>query len=364
MTTDSPTRPTSQNENQQTTDNGADSGSENSLFAELRDIKYSLTVLKKQVDDNTSSLSRYPQNQENIGNEELMKQKGRCEKLQAALCNKDKEINALKMKIMSLETRASSAEQENDSLKLALKLIMQEMNVGERQQQRNQSYEVTAPQGNSKSDNAQSNESSNPENEWQTVDAKKKKKKNKTRRKKISEAQSNAHDDTENSTPANESTTLLIGDSMIKNIQGTRLGKAVGHRVVVKSFSGATTKAMKDYLKPNLELSPDQVILHVGTNDLKSKEPQQVAGSVVDLARQIENSSDATVIISELVQRRDGFNEAVKTVNKQLKFYCRQNGWKFIQHQNISEKELNKGGLHLNFKGNQQFFKNFQMSLG
>ena len=364
MTTDWPNRPTSQNENQQTTDNRADSGSENSLFAELRDIKYSLTVLKKQVDDNTSSLSRYPQNQENIGNEELMKQKGRFEKLQAALCNKDKEINALKMKIMSLETRASSAEQENDSLKLALKLIMQEMSVGERQQQRNQSYEVTAPQGYSKSDNAQSNESSNPENEWQTVDAKKKKKKNKTRRKKISEAQSNAHDDTENSTPANESTTLLIGDSMIKNIQGTRLGKAVGHRVVVKSFSGATTKAMKDYLKPNLELSPDQVILHVGTNDLKSKEPQQVAGSVVDLARQIENSSDATVIISELVQRRDGFNEAVKTVNKQLKFYCRQNGWKFIQHQNISEKELNKGGLHLNFKGNQQFFENFQMSLG
>ena len=192
----------------------------------------------------------------------------------------------------------------------------------------------------------------------------KEKEKNKTRRKKINEAQSNANDYTENSMPANGSTTLLIGDSMIKNIQGTHLGKAVGHRVVVKSFSGATTKAMKDYLKPNLELSPDQVILHVSTNDLKHKEPQQVACSVVDLARQIENSSDATVTISELVSRRDGFNEAVKTVNKHLKFYCRQNGWKFIQHQNISEKELNKGGLHLNFKGNQQFFKNFQMSLG
>ena len=125
---------------------------------------------------------------------------------------------------------------------------MQEMSVGERQQQRNQSYEVTAPQGNSKSDNAQSNESSNPENEWQTVDTEKRKKKNKTRRKKINEAQSNAHDDKENSTP-NESTTLLIRNSMIKNIQ--RLGKAVGHQVVIKSFSGATTKAMKDYLKPN-----------------------------------------------------------------------------------------------------------------
>ena len=41
---------------------------------------------------------------------------------------------------------------------------------------------------------------------------------------------------------------------MIKNIQGTQLGKAVGHRVVVKSFSSATIKAMKDDLKPNLEL--------------------------------------------------------------------------------------------------------------
>ena len=67
-------------------------------------------------------------------------QNGRCEKLEASLYNKDKEINALKMKIVSLETRASSAKQENDSRKLALKLIMQEMSVGERQQQRNQSY--------------------------------------------------------------------------------------------------------------------------------------------------------------------------------------------------------------------------------
>ena len=52
------------------------------------------------------------------------------------------------------------------------------------------------------------------------------------------------------------------------------------------------------------------MILHVGTNDLKSKEAQQVAGSVVDLSRQIENSSDDTVIVSELVSRRDRFNEA------------------------------------------------------
>ena len=65
------------------------------------------------------------------------------------------------MKILSLETHASSAEQENDSLKLALKIIMQEKSVGKRQQQTNQSYEVTAAQVNSRSDNAQFDERSN-----------------------------------------------------------------------------------------------------------------------------------------------------------------------------------------------------------
>ena len=64
------------------------------------------------------------------------------------------------------------------------------------------------------------------------------------------------------------------------------------------------------------------------------------------------------VTISELVSRRDKFNKAIITVNKDLKF-CRQNGWKFFQH-HTSEKELNRGELHLNFKGNQQFQGTFR----
>lgn len=62
-----------------------------------------------------------------------------------------------------------------------------------------------------------------------------------------------------------------------------------------------TNRITVDWLKLNLELSLDQVILHVGTNDLKHKEEQQVASSAVDLARRTENSSDATVTISELL---------------------------------------------------------------
>ena len=96
--TDSPDRSTSHDEIKQTADAEVDSVLEDSLFAELNDLKHNLMVLKKQVEENTRSLSRIPQNQENITDKELWKQKERCEKLQATLCNKDMEINDLKLK--------------------------------------------------------------------------------------------------------------------------------------------------------------------------------------------------------------------------------------------------------------------------
>ena len=156
------------------------------------------------------------------------------------------------------------------------------------------------------------------------------------------------------------STTPLIGDSLR---EGTKLGETIVHRVLLKSFSDANTKAMKNYLKPNPEISPDQGRPHAGTNNLKQKNPGHVADSIVDLAREIENSCEATVVVSELTSKRDKLNEVVKTTNKYLKSYCRQNGWKLIQHQNITEKGLNSGDLHLNFQVNLIFLKNFQTCL-
>ena len=36
----------------------------------------------------------------------------------------------------------------------------------------------------------------------------------------------------------NEQTTVIVGDSIIQNVQGIKLAKTVGHRVVVKPFPG------------------------------------------------------------------------------------------------------------------------------
>ena len=40
----------------------------------------------------------------------------------------------------------------------------------------------------------------------------------------------------------NERTTVIVGDCIIKNVQGIKLAKTVGQRVVVKPFPGATMR--------------------------------------------------------------------------------------------------------------------------
>ena len=157
----------------------------------------------------------------------------------------------------------------------------------------------------------------------------------------------------------NDRITVVVGDSIIKNLQGRKLGKAVGHRVVVKPFPGATIHDMKSHIIPTMEKSPDQICLHIGTNDLRSNEPNMVADAIVDLAKGIENSCDAEIVLSEITTRNDVYGDAVKTVNRRLKQFCRQNGWELISHANITHNGLNKGGLHLNREGNDSLYRNF-----
>ena len=75
----------------------------------------------------------------------------------------------------------------------------------------------------------------------------------------------------------NKPVTVVAGDSIIQNIRGWSLSKA--NKVVVKSFPGATTEDMEDFIKPILRKEPDNIIIHVGTNDVKAQEPRLKPGS-------------------------------------------------------------------------------------
>ena len=121
------------------------------------------------------------------------------------------------------------------------------------------------------------------------------------------------------------------------------------NKVVVKKFRGAATKDMEDFIKPILRKDPENIIIHVWTNDVNSQEPRLIAEGIVNLALQIEGDAPNTnIAISGLVSRAD---DKVSSVHKILKKFCHQNHWNFIERNNVSLTHLNRGRLHLSKSG-------------
>ena len=80
------------------------------------------------------------------------------------------------------------------------------------------------------------------------------------------------------------STTEILGDSMVKGIQGFKMKEAVRHRenVFVRSFPGANIDAMNSYVCPTMKKSPSRIILHCGTNDLNTNQsPWTIAEDII-----------------------------------------------------------------------------------
>ena len=60
-------------------------------------------------------------------------------------------------------------------------------------------------------------------------------------------------------------TTVILGDSIVKNVYGNAITKRVKHRkhLVVKHFLGAKIDDIKHYVKPTQEKQPAQIIVHI-----------------------------------------------------------------------------------------------------
>ncbi len=121
---------------------------------------------------------------------------------------------------------------------------------------------------------------------------------------------------------------------------------------------------MQDYIKPLLRKKPDEIILHVGTNDIKdnSKTAEVVAAGILNLGTQVKESLPRTnVCISGIITRKDKSNiqEKINTVNDILKRVSDQNKWTYIDNTNLDYTCLNRGGLHLNRKGSCSLTRNY-----
>lgn len=99
----------------------------------------------------------------------------------------------------------------------------------------------------------------------------------------MSSKSEDSHADIYNSNKhARKPVTVIGGDLIIQNIRGWSISKS--NKMFVRSFPGATTDDTEYFVKPVLRNKPDNVVLHVGTNDLNSQVPRLTAEGIVKLA--------------------------------------------------------------------------------
>ena len=167
-------------------------------------------------------------------------------------------------------------------------------------------------------------------------------------------------------------TAVIMGDSLVKNINGWELKEKCGIQgmnIFVKNFNGATIRDMHSYAQPSIERKPNLILLHSGTNDLslkidgKEKTEVQIAEEIIDLAKSISDNG-IEVVISGLITRGDRYESRRKRVNFVLQDLCSQNDFAFLEHNNIhANQHLNRSLIHLNRHGDNILTNNLLRAL-
>ena len=128
--------------------------------------------------------------------------------------------------------------------------------------------------------------------------------------------------------------------------------------VKVNSFPGATTEDMVSYPpNPLINRKPDHILLHVGTNNLATDSPQQIAENIVALTKLITDRG-IECSVSEILKRNDYLSLVGEEVNLILRNILPDNV-KLICNDSIEHNHLNDSGVHLNKRGTGALAYNF-----
>ena len=150
---------------------------------------------------------------------------------------------------------------------------------------------------------------------------------------------------------------LLTGDSMVNGI--SEKGLSVNHKVNIVIFSGDASEKILEKLDVITKELPDDLIVHVGTNDLTNE--LILLTNVKRIFNKVSKDSPLTSIaFSSIINGKDKMNiqKTLTDTNVRLKDFCMQKGISFTDNSGNKEFHLGKRKLHLNKKGNSAFAKN------
>ena len=105
----------------------------------------------------------------------------------------------------------------------------------------------------------------------------------------------------------------------------------------------------ESYIIPTVELEPDAIVIHCGTNDLRrQKQPEEIAYEIANFASSIKSKKNE-VVISAIIPCNDRFRDKAKERNDSL---LASRNIPFIKHGNIDTRtHINCRGLHLTPRG-------------
>ena len=353
------------------------------VSADIEGLKLDLLILQKKVEENANLLSANIQKQEELKvATEGIDYKTRCEHLLSTVRKKEKEIEELEEKCLSFENRALSLEQENDSLRLALKIIVHEKNECDRgnkhsAQETNKddlhtglhtddrpSWEangatLTTNNRFSFLSNCETTDVENVSTDATALTS--------NNRLPVSRCET-ARKENEAATSqprrvaksrAQPDSVLIIGDSLIKNIDSQKLTKKT---VDKRMYPGKTSDQIcQEVHSIHMDVEPSHVIVHSGTNNLPSDSVESCVSKTENLALRIRDKFQTSKIgISSLTHREDiSVSTKLSEVNEKLKEMSNRNGFHFIDNSRIDGSCLNGSKLHLNSKGSAYLATSF-----
>lgn len=152
-------------------------------------------------------------------------------------------------------------------------------------------------------------------------------------------------------------TILIVGDSMINQMDEKRLSFSTTKDVKVRAFGGVDINGMYQKLDPLVKKKPGKIILHVGTQDTVHKNSKTILNDLFKLKQHIEAQLPGVmVVLSCPITRVDNSKSRLTITHliesvKPLKV-------NYLLNVNIGENCLGRKGLHLNPKGVGRFATN------
>ena len=140
-------------------------------------------------------------------------------------------------------------------------------------------------------------------------------------------------------------------------IDENKLCGAKPNSVKVRLFRGATIDDMRDFIKPYLKRSPDNIILHVGTNNSINETSRDILNKILSLKHLIHTElPNCKITISNIIDRSD--NGKARLTISNLNRHLSSLNLDIIDNSNITAVHLNGSGLHLNSHGKGKFAMN------